>query len=181
MLPVGDSKTVGAPFNLGTDGYQDYLVASLPDLEIPAALAAGSKTTAATLADFPAFAAAWTADDPDFVLVNLGTNDLPLIRDLSLTEGTWAMGDLLDAIHAEWPGAQVYLMRIIRTDHTTEQDLLNDTWIPNVLASRSSWAFVGPDERIFLPGYLTDTTHPNDAGYQRTAAQWREVIVGSYE
>lgn len=185
LMAIGDSKTVGSPFNVATNGYRDPLIALMNssepgnDVEFSGVLAAGSKTTAMTLADFPAFAAAQT-QSPDHVLVNLGTVDLDGVRAGTITEGNWAMGDLLDLIHAEWPSAQVWLMRVLRTDFVPEQTTLNDTWIPNVLASRSAWAAVGPDERTFLPGYLTDTTHPTSVGYDRTAAQWREVIVSYY-
>ena len=167
---IGDSKTLGSPYNLDTGGFQtplvDYLGGAGAGVYNVGALAAGSKTVAATLADFPAFAAAYSGDDPHYVLVNLGTNDMSDIRLGTLTEGAWVMDDLLDAIHAEWPSAQIRLTRPIRTDYVPEMTALNDTWIPNVLASRSAWAAVGADEREFLIGAnIGDTTHPTPAGY----------------
>ena len=177
-MVIGDSKTDGAPCCTATGGYQPYLLEQLihseqhNDVEIIGDLSNGGWTTATAYSNFAAFAATMT-QDPDFVLINLGTNDLADIRTGSLVEAAWAMDDLLDAIHAEWPSAQARLMRVIRTDYTTEQDLLDDTWIPNVLASRSAWASLGPDERVFLPPDLGDTTHPTQVGYQKTGTQWR--------
>jgi lysophospholipase L1-like esterase len=172
---IGDSKTAGSVFSLATGGFQTPLIEYLG----PGAVNVGAlvairntppySTTSAAMEEFPAFAAA-QVEVPDYVFVNLGTNDLPLIRDASLTEGTWEMGDLLDAIHAEWPSAKVKVARPLRTDYVAEYTTLNDTWIPNVLASRSAWASTGVDERDFLTADLRDdTTHPTGAGYVVTA------------
>lgn len=181
---IGDSKTVGSPFSIATNGFQnplvDYLGGAGAGVYNVGALAAGSKSVAATLADFPAFASAHTGGDPYYVMVNLGTNDMADIRLGTLTELTWVMDDLLDAIHTEWPSAQIKLTLPTRTDHVSEQTTLNDTWIPNVLASRSAWASIGVDERNFLVAgpYLVDTTHPTAAGYTHEAHQMAWELMG---
>ena len=182
-MAIGDSKTLGTPYSLNTNGYRDELLRNLKlfsqenDVEWSGALVAGGKTTAQTLADFPAFAAAQT-QAPDVVLINLGTNDLDLLGTGVLTRAEWktSTAGLLDAIHTEWPSAKVYCMRVIYTLYPTEQDNMADVDLPDVLSTRSSWAFVGPDERDFLPGFLTDQKHPNVEGYHLTALQWQSIL-----
>lgn len=114
---------------------------------------------------------------PQWILINLGTNDLAGIH-TGMTEATWLsdMGGLLDKLHTHWPLAQMRLMRVYNTDYTTEQNLLDDTWIPDVLSTRAAFAAVGPDERTFLPGHVVDYTHPDATGYLLTANGWKQVM-----
>ena len=77
------------------------------------------------MADVPAFAAAYTGADPDYVLVNLGTNDMADIRATTLTEGNWVMDDLLDAIREGAvlrvrPKAMTVCARILRMNDVAE-------------------------------------------------------------
>lgn len=112
-------------------------------------------------------------------LVNLGANDVGGV----LVEATWKanLAAILDAMNGAWPNAKVYVMRPWRRGYATECDSLA-TWIGDVLATRGTWAFVGPDERVFLENgdngvtYTVDGVHPNAAGYTLTAAQWKTVI-----
>jgi lysophospholipase L1-like esterase len=142
-------------------------------------LAAGGKTVALCAAEIDAELATRT-DVPDHVLINLGAND----ADDGVTEGDWKTGYayILDAVHAKWPNANIYLMRPWRRDNDAVCDDFA-TWIADIIADgRSSWAFEGPDERVFLENgdngttYTTDGTHPTAAGYTLTAEQWVSVI-----
>lgn len=113
------------------------------------------------------------------VLINLGSNDVSALP----AEATWKadLSAILDAMHTQWPSAKVYVMRPWRRDYATECDSLA-TWIADVISTRSAWALVGPDERVFLENgddgvtYATDGVHPNAAGYALTAAQWQTVM-----
>jgi len=113
------------------------------------------------------------------VLVNLGANDV-----ISLPiEGTWKanMAYLLDAFHAKWPAARVFVIRPWKRDEAADCNTLA-TWISDLVSARSRWAFLGPDERTFLEGgddgatYTSDGTHPNGSGYVLTAQQWKTVL-----
>lgn len=111
------------------------------------------------------------------VMVNLGANDVELAP--FPVQATWEtnLGYILDAFKAKWPLAQIYVMRPWRRGEAADCNTLAG-WIANVLAARAAWAFVGPDERVFLEGgddgvtYTTDGVHPNAAGYTLTAQQW---------
>lgn len=183
LLAIGDSKTVGYGCCVNGGGYRQYLLADFnaaywhPDVEFSGAFAETGIRTSEALAQMPAFIATQT-QDPEHILVNLGTNDLPDLRVGTQTEASWtaAMGDLIDLFHAQWPSAKVYLMRVYRSDYTAEQDAMDDTYIPAVLSTRSLWAFSGPDERTFLPGHVLDTTHPDTSGTILTAAAWQTAM-----
>ena len=100
-----------------------------------------------------------------------------------VTEATWKAnyGYILDAIHAKWPNALLYVMRPWTRGYNAECDLFA-AWIGDLVTARAGWAFLGPDERDFLENgddgvtYTSDGTHPNTAGYALTAAQWQAVM-----
>jgi len=116
---------------------------------------------------------------PRVILFNLGANDVVAIP----AEATWKtnLAYILDAFNTKWPGAKVYLMRPWRRNYGAECNSLA-TWIADVISTRSTWASVGPDERVFLEGgddgatYTYDGVHQNAAGATLTAAQWHAVI-----
>ena len=124
-------------------------------------------------------AAVATVQNMHWVLVNLGANDsynLP-------AEAGWEanLAVILDAMNAQWPAAKVYVMRPWTRLHPAECDTIA-TRIGHVLSTRGAWAFVGPDERVFLENgddgvtYTSEGVHPNTAGYALTAAQWQSVL-----
>ena len=96
----------------------------------------------------------------------------------AITRAEWrtSLGGLLDGLHARWPLAQILVARIYHADWTAEQDTMNDTDLPTVLSTRGPWAAVGIDERTFLPGNTSDSTHPNSTGYTLTAAEWQTAM-----
>lgn len=115
-----------------------------------------------------------------WALINLGANDVSALP----AEATWKadMATILDAINAKWPLAKVYIMRPWRQGEAADCNSLA-TWIADIVAARSSWAFVGPDERVFLENgddgatYTSDGVHPTDpAGYLLTVDQWKTVL-----
>jgi hypothetical protein len=112
----------------------------------------------------------------DRVLFNLGVNDIAVGLP---AQAQWESdaGYILDAFHAKFPLAKVYVMRVYNQAYPAESDTL-DGWVGNVVAARPGWALLGPDERTFLPGNLADDVHPTDAGYVLTAQQWRSVVWG---
>jgi len=115
-----------------------------------------------------------------FAVVNLGANDV--VAGLP-AEAAWEadLGYILDAIKVKWPAAKVYVMRPWRRYYAAGCNTLAG-WIATVVGARAAWAFVGPDERVFLENgdngatYTDDGVHPNAAGYSLTAAQWIAVL-----
>lgn len=115
-----------------------------------------------------------------WVLFNLGANDASALPAQAVWEADLAT--ILDAMNAAWPSAKVYVMRPWRRGYAAECNSMA-TWIGNVLATRGAWAFVGPDERVFLENgddgvtYTSDGIHPTIMdGYNLTAAQWQAVL-----
>ena len=85
-------------------------------------------------------------------------------------------------MHTKWASAKIYCMRPWYLAYSAAADTCA-TWIAAVIAARSSFCYLGPDERVFLEngdGGAThiggDGVHPNAAGYALTAAQWRSVL-----
>lgn len=183
MLTFGDSKTSGSG-----GYYQPTLVDSLnhsvrADLNVSTSTGLGMLARAgSTVAQW----AGWITTDlanstgtPTAILVNIGSNDATALP----AEATWKanLATVLDAMHAKWSGATVYVMRPWRRGYGSECNSMA-TWIADVLSGRSAWAFAGPDERVFLENgdngatYTSDGIHPNVAGYALTATQWQTAM-----
>lgn len=188
---IGDSKTIAS-----LDGYRGYqpvlcdlLTSSTgkkwfetPDRSV---LEGGNTFDGVSIINAGVLGTIPDSPIPDYILLNMGVNDIGTY-DISQADFEANYGIILDALHAKFPSAMMYLMRIgngaFSAPQTTKQNLMDDTWIPNILSSRGSFAFLGPDERVFLEngdGYTTltvDLCHPNVAGYAATAAAWKTVI-----
>jgi lysophospholipase L1-like esterase len=176
FLPYGDSKTVGWGDETHQGGYP-YILAAVASSRtlgwraLPR-LARGGWNVTSMAYWVDRDLAGYTGGKPDAVLINLGAN---------LTETTqlaWVtpMLRIVDAIHAKWPNAHVFIARVRRGSNPTE--VLNDAWIPAVVAARPDFVHLGIDERTFLPGegLMSDTFHPNRAGYVRTAEEWSVLL-----
>lgn len=178
VMPYGDSKTNDSS-GFKTDKWPQYFCRAVGASETPTRIAvSGQSTAAAKIAIDAALAAA--VGTPNYILYNLGANDVVAMP----AQATWETNTayILDAMHTKWPSAQIYLMRVwIRAQLANCNTLA--TWQGNVLATRSAWAHVGPDERIFLENgddgarYTSDGTHPRvQEGYILTAAQWKTAL-----
>lgn len=176
---MGDSKTSATP------GYavplDTALLTAVGEDTSYIRISGGGETVASTAASIDASLALYssTTHQVRWVLVNLGAND----ANDGVVEATWKTGlaYILDAINTKWPNALVYVMRPWTRGYNTECDAFA-TWIAAVISTRSTWAFAGPDERVFLENgddgvtYTSDGTHPTTAGYALTAAQWQAVM-----
>jgi lysophospholipase L1-like esterase len=176
---MGDSKT--SPFS-----FQNELLGNLRDTNTwewvtynPPQHAIFATTTAGLNATTDAWLAAQNAT-PDFVCINIGINDVTQGTSQATFETN--LGQMLDKIHLRWPNARILVMRVWRQLFNSQCDTFDDVWIPNVLATRSPWAVVGPDERVFLKhtdngvSRTTDGVHPNAEGYHQTALAWQAAI-----
>jgi len=191
IMPFGDSKTYGTgddiPPAAGTNGYPTILINSLTSetkiwAENPIRIAKPGWTVAMFKASIDTDLAAKTAV-PDYILFNLGANDIQPLAD-PVIQATWEsdLGYILDAMHTKWPRTKIYVAKVWRRYNNGQMADLNDTWIPNVLSTRNTFAFAGIDERTFLPStdngitYTVDGIHPNRLGYTLTAAEWKTAI-----
>jgi lysophospholipase L1-like esterase len=186
VLSQGDSKTVGSgddqPPHPNFGGFQPILVDSLTTstgqqwLELQR-LAVGGTNTSYWAGRIDSDLALIT-DTPGFILVNMGTN-----IGISVAQDEADYGYVLDAYHAKWPNARIYLARFWRNGMSAAETAWDDVSIPRIISTRSSFCFLGMDERTFLPGpsgtgaeYTIDGIHPNRAGYTLTAAAWKTAM-----
>lgn len=185
VLPYGDSKSVGTT-QYGRDVWWLYLPHCFTDtgLETPTGLGylARNGSTVAIMqdaidADLAAMAA---APAPTHILVNLGVNDvaggLP-------AEAGWNadLEYILDAFHTKWPSAKVYVVKPWYRGGLVGCNTVAGR-IDTVLSTRSAWAFVGHDERVWMEGgddgatMTHDGVHVSVAGAAECARQWRTIL-----
>jgi lysophospholipase L1-like esterase len=177
---VGDSKSLPPAFstNLSTDlvadgyGQSNYVFDAI-----------GGSTVASMQAQIDS----WIASSvpvggvPSYILLNLGVNDAGTTLP---PEATWEANYeyILDALHTKWPYARLYLMYPgCAGDSVSNLNTLH-TWINVILAARSTFAFAGPDEQVWLANgdnyttYTIDGTHYNAAGEALAATEWKTVL-----
>lgn len=107
---------------------------------------------------------------PQFALINLGANG-------------WVKADMayiMDALHAQWPATRVLLARV--SSRGAANPFYDDTDIPDLISTRTTWAGLGPDERVFLQGVDNFTSETYDGqhyslfGAQQAAAAWKVAM-----
>lgn len=120
-------------------------------------------------------------ETPSTILFNLGVNDI----------ASWAgggypaqwetrLGETLDAIHAKWSGAVIYVVTPASTADAATINYMAAA-IARVVAARS-FTRAGHDERTWLRGddnYTTmtaDGVHYSAAGAQECADQWLSIL-----
>lgn len=169
--------------------FSDELIAALNLLPLSATVTATKDDLSiggATVADLAARVASDLASRPaqdgmsyQHVLITVGANEVSTLP----AEAAWKanLATVIDAINAKWPAAKVYVALPWRRNYPTECNSLA-TWIASVISTRGAWAFVGPDERIYLENgdngttYTYDGIHPNAAGELVAATQWQAVM-----
>ncbi len=176
----GDSKTGqtgDTTINLG--GYPIRLcTATLQLVECPARVTVGGTTVALRAAAIATDLAA-AVGNPQYILCNLGANDVSALP----AEATWEANyqTIINAMHTRWAAAKIYLMRPWRRSYAAECNSLA-AWIAVLVSNNPGLVYAGPDERAFLENgddgvtYTGDGIHPNTAGYVLTASQWRTAL-----
>lgn len=193
-LAVGDSKslpTTWTPqFETLVDTFDNDWTVSSPNF------ASVGRTVAVAKSLVDAYLAALSATPaPEHIMCNLGTNDVGGDAGDVLSDGTgdlWKSNYLyiIDALHTKYPSAKIYLMKpwkpdVSGSDYTAKLNLIGDTLITDIITARSTFVYLGGDERIFLENGdngatyikpLPDGVHPNAAGYAITAATWKTAV-----
>lgn len=86
------------------------------------------------------------------------------------------LGYILDAVHVKWASSIVIVVQPWYPAQAANAAILA-TRIGHVVATRSTWARVGPDESTYLPGLLEgDGIHPTPVGYSASATAIRSAI-----
>ena len=190
ILSYGDSKTLVTGLGPGTnlDAWQMHLTklvgnpCRIFDVGTPisnGALARGSNTAAQMKALVDADLATIGAT-PTYILMNLGSVELALGMPVEAQFET-DYGYILDAFHTKWPNVKVYCHRPWYANHEADSNLIAG-YIAVVLSTRGSFAYVGPDERVWAKGsdngatMTSDGLHYSYAGAIKAAAQWRSVL-----
>lgn len=169
---VGDSKS-------DTDSWLTALVNSNYDFgEATPRCAAGGRTADNTAAAIDAHLATVTGT-PTHVLFNLGANDVSALP--SSADWIADASYIIDAIHAKWPYAKIYIAYPWRQGYTTECNTLAG-YIDSVIALYPTFVFAGHNERVWLEGgddgatMTTDGVHYSSAGQTECEAQWRAIL-----
>ncbi|TXH12668.1 MAG: SGNH/GDSL hydrolase family protein [Hyphomicrobiaceae bacterium] len=181
IFPIGDSVTVGATDEVTGVGYPVILTDAIATqtkaywTEKPARYAGGGWTVATVKAGIDTALAA-RADTPTHVLIYLGANDVVSMP----VEATYKtnMNYILDAVHAKWANAQIYVGTGGRTGSEANTATLM-TWNADCLAGRA-YAHAGINYIDVFSGneatLLADSVHPNHAGFVVMAAAWQATL-----
>lgn len=116
-------------------------------------------------------------DNHTSILLNLGVNDFGVA-----TQAAWIadMEYVLDAVHARWPQALVYLMYPWKQSFDSTATTYHG-WIDTIIAART-FSRAGPDEAVWLKGAdngatnTTDGIHYSTAGQAAAATQWQTTL-----
>jgi hypothetical protein len=178
---LGDSKTTSVLWTNKLVGGLRSIANWSSVTETPARLA----TSGWRVADLDAALDAYLASavgTPNDVLINIGVNDANGGTSQASFEAS--LGSALDKVHTEWPNARIWLAKVWRGDSGAAEaqcDVINDTWMPNVTATRT-WVRTGPDERIVIKASdngatnSSDLVHYSTAGDTAWANAWQALI-----
>lgn len=137
-------------------------------------------TTVANWASSIDASLATIATEQEYVLINLGVNDwmsgLP-------NETTWKTNYqyIINAIHAKWVGAKIYLVKPWDRGHDEDATTMAG-WIDALIAANSGVVFAGHNESVWLKSdddgwtYTWDGVHYGAAGDTECASQWETVL-----
>jgi hypothetical protein len=183
---IGDSKSTGANFWPGylqnalntatgdywTDGPRRYAIG-------------GYDITDAK--DFINANLAAETDTPEFVLINMGTNDA---RAATITAEAIFKADyhaVIAACQAKWPGVPIFCQRIYRADSAqtiTNSGIING-YIDDIVASYATGVYDGPDDEVWAENgdagatYLSaaDHIHYSVAAHSVLAGLWAAILT----
>lgn len=111
---------------------------------------------------------------PTYLFIDIGVNDISAATSQANFETAYA--SILDQLHTKWPTLSVLVAKIWRSGAFAAEIANINSWIDNVLATRSAWASVAFDEGDWLPAVVADALHPSVAGYFEMASQWNSVL-----
>lgn len=110
-----------------------------------------------------------TVGYPKWVLLNLGINDRS-VSGMTQAQFETAYIYIVDAVHAKWPMATLYLTLPWGSGADAYADTIAG-YITNVVAARSSFCVVGNDERVWFK--------PNVATLSTDGLHWNSTTPGN--
>lgn len=119
------------------------------------------------------------AEIPESILINVGANDVVAMP--SETDLKNYVTTITNAMHAKWPNAQIYFVRVWRRNYAVNCNTLA-TWLGDLVALHPTYLHLGPDERVFLENgddgatYTVDGIHPTLPGYELEADNWKTSL-----
>jgi lysophospholipase L1-like esterase len=179
VFAIGDSITVGATDEVTGQGYPPLLTAGIAAAtkgywyEITTRAGHGGYDVLDENGVIAADLAA-TTGTPTYVMILLGANDVVDTADhwASFNETTWkaAYQSIIDAIHAKWSGARIYLCKSYRQGALYASRFVTLAgWIDDLVAANPGVCYAGIDTRNIFVGneatLLVDDVHPNHAGF----------------
>jgi hypothetical protein len=180
---IGDSKSAGNNFwpmyfaNLLNAETGDYWT------DGPRRYAIGGYR-AATMKTFMDTNLAAETETPEFVLINMGTNDAAATITAEATFKT-AYNGIIDLCQAKWPGVPIYCQHIYRADSAqtiTNSGVING-YIDACITTQGEGVSLGPQDDVYIENgdagatYLaTDKVHYALAAHALVAAQWYSVL-----
>lgn len=178
-MALGDSRTSSV-----NNTWPDSLAANL---RLPSDLVwgmsdggVGGQTTQQAASTINSMIAGLSPQQPVVnILLNWGANDMGGLPAEATWEGYYYT--ILDALHAQWPNAKCYIMRPWKRGFDADAATLHG-WIDTIVAARSTFAAVGPDEAVWLKGSdngatnTTDGQHYSAAGEIACASVWQTTL-----
>ena len=206
ILPLGDSLTYGEALTSVQGGYRNRLYTVLTNAGYNVDfLGNESDTSNPTLPDkdhegHPAFLIDeiqtniddWlgTVDDPDVILLLIGTNDV--WQDLNLAQAPTRLGNLIADIATKRPFAKIIVSNLPRRvdnisgDYEAKQVTFNNA-LPGVVAQQVA---LGRQVTLLdmhsvlntgIGDYSSDGVHPSTSGYVKMANAWAPKITDVIE
>jgi lysophospholipase L1-like esterase len=164
IFAFGDSRTVGAADTPPTAGYSKILATDLGWLLARYATSGWKTADLKTYIDnnpIPAHSGAGWA------IIYIGANDTAAMPVEATFKSNYTA--IIDAIHTALPNYGIVCMLIGAAGEDADSNTV-DQWATDVVATRSTIAFVGPDDRVLFKGannyatYSSDGWHWNHAG-----------------
>jgi len=190
IMPLGDSITMGADNNgyrkplyflLADWGYVTDFVGILSDGDFPDREHEGHWGWTADMVLAGIYA--WTlADQPDIVLMHLGTNDIDFGDSVAST--ITELGQIIDKIRSINPGVIILLAQIIPSTGISYSERIFElnSEIPGLAQEKTSAQspiIVVDQWTGFYPAtdLGDDGEHPNASGNQKMAQKWFDVLT----
>lgn len=106
------------------------------------------------------------SDDPDFICVNIGTND----GITSSTDFKAAFGVLLERLQRRFPGVDIFCMGAFNGSHASDVSVIVPNYQNAVFVDTSSWG----------PFTTVDGTHPDEPGSETLGSRLAEFLINYY-
>ena len=122
------------------------------------------------------------ANDPDLILLMIGTNDVNL--DYQVAAAPDRLSDLLTDIHTLNADAHVIVANLVPVQATSgalfDRVAAYNAAVPGVVATHQGLghnvSFLDMHSYLTAPGDLNDSLHPNAGGYDNMAVAWEAGI-----